>query len=185
MILRVQQGLRNDGVAASLSQLFRWFEVPRRTMYYQSVKAKPKVAAQFAEPIKAMIEENPSFGYRTVAHLLGFNKNTVQRIFQIQGWQVRKRAIGMRPRIQGLALCGQGAERTLVDGSMPHLGWVRRLGIAGPGHRLPYARVAGLAPVSHRPRDHGRQCAGTAPSSPDSEHWGLFPSRSCCAPTMG
>jgi putative transposase len=28
-------------------------------------------------PIKAMIEENPSFGYRTVAHLLGFNKNTV------------------------------------------------------------------------------------------------------------
>ncbi|ACY32244.1 Integrase, catalytic region [Comamonas thiooxydans] len=32
-------------------------------------------------PIKAMLEENLSFGYRTVAHLLGFNKNTVQRIF--------------------------------------------------------------------------------------------------------
>jgi len=46
-----------------------------------------------------MIEENPSFGYRTVAHLLGFNKNTVQRIFQIRDWQVRKRAIGMRPSI--------------------------------------------------------------------------------------
>ena len=102
MILRVQQGLRNEGVAASLSQLCRWFEVPRRTVYYQAVKAKPKVNAQFAEPIKAMIEENPSFGYRTVAHLLGFNKNTVQRIFQIRGWQVRKRAIGMRPRIQAL-----------------------------------------------------------------------------------
>ena len=102
MILRVQQGLLSDGVAASLSQLCRWFEVPRRTVYYQAVKAKPKVAAQFAEPIKAMIEENPSFGYRTVAHLLGFNKNTVQRIFQIWGWQVRKRAIGMRPRIQAL-----------------------------------------------------------------------------------
>lgn len=97
-----QQGLLNEGAAASLSQLCRWFEVPRRTVYYQPVKAKPKVDAQFAEPIKAMIEENPSFGYRTVAHLLGFNKNTVQRIFQIRGWQVRKRPIGMRPRIQAL-----------------------------------------------------------------------------------
>ena len=49
-----------------------------------------------------MIEEEPSFGYRTVAWLLGFNKNTVQRIFRIKGWQVRKRAIGMRPRIQAV-----------------------------------------------------------------------------------
>jgi putative transposase len=49
-----------------------------------------------------LIEEEPSFGYRTVAWLLGFNKNTVQRIFQIKGWQVRKRAVGMRPRIQSV-----------------------------------------------------------------------------------
>lgn len=56
-------------------------------MYYQAVKSKPKVDVRFAEPIKAMIEENPSFGYRTVAHLLGFNKNAVQRIFQSKGWQ--------------------------------------------------------------------------------------------------
>lgn len=41
-------------------------------------------------------------GYRTVAHLLGFNKNTVQRVFQLMGWQVRKRPIGFRPRIQAL-----------------------------------------------------------------------------------
>jgi putative transposase len=45
-------------------------------------------------PIKALIEEEPSFAYRTVVWLLGMNKNTVQRIFQIRGWQVRKRAIG-------------------------------------------------------------------------------------------
>ena len=46
--------------------------------------------------------EEPSFGYRTVAWLLGFNKNTVQRIFQIKGWQVRRRPIGMRPRIEAV-----------------------------------------------------------------------------------
>jgi putative transposase len=66
------------------------------------MKSPPKVDPRLAEPIKAMIEESPSFGYRTVAHLLGFNKNTVQRIFQIKGWQVRKRPIGFRPRIQAL-----------------------------------------------------------------------------------
>ncbi len=63
-----------------------------------------------------MIEENPLFGYRTVAHLLGLNKNTVQRIFQIQGWQVRKRAIGIRPRIQALPSVAQAPnERWSTD----------------------------------------------------------------------
>ena len=71
-------------------------------MYHKSVKAAPKVQARFAEPIKAMINEEPSFGYRTVAALLGFNKNTVQRIFQLRGWQVKKRPIGFRPRVQAL-----------------------------------------------------------------------------------
>jgi len=28
------------------------------------------------------------------------NKNTLQRIFQLKGWQVRKRALGSRPRIE-------------------------------------------------------------------------------------
>ena len=49
-----------------------------------------------------MIAREPSFGYRTVAWLLGFNKNTVQRICQIKGWQVRKRPVGMRPRIEAV-----------------------------------------------------------------------------------
>jgi hypothetical protein len=30
------------------------------------------------------------------SYLLGMNKNTVQRIFQLKGWQVRKRAIGFQ-----------------------------------------------------------------------------------------
>ena len=64
MVLRVQQGLLDEGVKANLSQLCRWFEVPRRTVYYQPTKATPKVDEQLAAPIKAMIEESPSFGYR-------------------------------------------------------------------------------------------------------------------------
>ena len=61
--------------------LCRWFGVPRRTFYYQSVKAVPRLQPVLVERVKALIEENPSFGYRTVAGLLGMNKNTVQRIF--------------------------------------------------------------------------------------------------------
>ena len=86
----------------SITKLCTWFGVPRRTVYYTPTKAAPKVDPRFADPIKALIEQEPSFGYRTVAWLLGFNKNTVQRIFQLKGWQVRKRAIGMRPRIQAV-----------------------------------------------------------------------------------
>lgn len=102
MIEMIRQGLQADGITVSIAKLCRWFEVPRRTVYYRPVKAEPKVQTRFAEPIKAMIEESPSFGYRTVAHLLGFNKNTVQRIFQLMGWQVRKRPVGFRPRVQAM-----------------------------------------------------------------------------------
>jgi putative transposase len=35
-------------------------------------------------------------------HQLRFDKNTVQHVFQLMGWQVRKRPIGFRPRIQAL-----------------------------------------------------------------------------------
>lgn len=92
--------------------------MPRRTrgaLYYHSVKAPPKVQPRFAEPIKAMIEDNPSFWCRTVAHLLGFNKNTVQRMFQLRGWQVRKRPVGFRPRI----------ELRRSRGSQPNESWAK------------------------------------------------------------
>ncbi|VVE31557.1 hypothetical protein [Pandoraea anhela] len=67
MIATIRQGLQADGITVSISKLDRWFDVPRRTVYYKPVKAQPKLQARFAEPIKAMIEESPSFGYRTVA----------------------------------------------------------------------------------------------------------------------
>ncbi|WP_186038885.1 IS3 family transposase [Burkholderia gladioli] len=102
MIETIHQGLKEEGVVVSISKLCKWFDVPRRTVYYRPVKAEPVVQARFSDPIKAMIEESPSFGYRTVAHLLGFNKNTVQRVFQLMGWQVRKRPVGFRPRAQSM-----------------------------------------------------------------------------------
>lgn len=100
MIASIRQGLTDEGIQLSMSKLCRWLGMPRRTAYYRSTKKAPVVQERFAGPIKQMIEENPSFGYRTVAHLLDFNKNTVQRIFQLKHWQVRKRPVGFRPRVQ-------------------------------------------------------------------------------------
>lgn len=102
MIAALRQGLKDDGYEVSISKLCQWFGVARRSVYYKPTKAPPTVKPELAAPIKAMIEEEPSFGYRTVAGLLDMNKNTVQRIFQIKGWQVRKRAIGNRPRVEAL-----------------------------------------------------------------------------------
>ena len=68
-----------------IAKLCAWFGVARRTVYHTPTKAAPKVDPRFADPIKALIEQEPSFGYRTVAWRLGFNKNTVQRIFQLKG----------------------------------------------------------------------------------------------------
>jgi len=72
VIETIRQGLKDDGFAVSISQLCRWFEVPRRTVYYRPSRKQPVLQDRFLQPIKQMIEENPSFGYRTVAYLLNF-----------------------------------------------------------------------------------------------------------------
>ncbi len=89
MMCKLQQDLKSEGTMITMSQLCRWFDVPRRTAYYKPCKAAPKVQVRFERPIKAMIDQEQSFGYRTVAGFLNFNKNTVQRILQIRGWQVK------------------------------------------------------------------------------------------------
>ena len=144
MIRRIQQGLIAEGVVVSVAKLCAWFGIPRRTVYYKPVKAAPKVEARFCEPIKTLIEEEPSLGYRTVAWLLGVNKNTVQRIFQIKGWPLSAACCACACRATGAQACrghaapypgravGCGcAERALVDGSHPYLDGHGRPGFPG------------------------------------------------------
>lgn len=89
--------------------------------------------------------EEPVIGYRTVAHLLGLNKNTVQLIFQLKGWQVRKRPVGFIASIQAIAFNGAKA----MDERWANLCrvWVGPLwlGLAGLGELL-QSEDAGLAP---------------------------------------
>ena len=59
MIETIRQGLKADGFDVSISKLCRWFNVPRRTVYYRPTKAAPGLQERFVAPIKAMIEEKP------------------------------------------------------------------------------------------------------------------------------
>ncbi|MFQ6756809.1 hypothetical protein V6Z72_20925 [Cereibacter sphaeroides] len=69
LVRTLHQGLLADGITVPLTKLCAWFGVPRRTVSYKPTKAAPKVDPRFADPIKALIEKEPPFGYRTVAWL--------------------------------------------------------------------------------------------------------------------
>jgi putative transposase len=106
MIETIRQGLKQDGFDVSISKLCRWFEIPRRAVYYKPTKAPAKVQNPIVQLLKETIEKNWSFGYRTVAYLLEFHKTTVQRIFQHKGWQGYKRPVGMHARVYRSAIGG-------------------------------------------------------------------------------
>jgi putative transposase len=57
LIFRMQQGLADNGHSVSISQLCRWFDVPRRTVYYRPRRSPPSVDPALALPIKALIEK--------------------------------------------------------------------------------------------------------------------------------
>ncbi|MGF1561959.1 MAG: DDE-type integrase/transposase/recombinase [Geminicoccaceae bacterium] len=116
MIRTLYEGLLADGISVPLTKPFAWFGIPRRTLYDRPVKVPPTVDPRFAEPIKKLIEAEPSFAYRTVAWLRGVNKNTVQHVFQLKGGQVRKRPVGARPRIEAFPSVAQAPnERWSTD----------------------------------------------------------------------
>ena len=60
MIEATRQGLREEGFEVSVSQLCRWLDVPRRTFYYRPTKAAPRLREDLVEPVKALIEQQPS-----------------------------------------------------------------------------------------------------------------------------
>lgn len=133
---------------------------------YEPVKSPCKVRPEVAGPIKAMIEAEPSFGFRTVACLPGMNKNTVQRIFQRMGWRVRKRAVGASPPSAGIAFDGWAGQRVMGSQPVQGVGWPGRLAEPDAGDRLLYPRVAGLAVLAQRQGDHGGVSIGAGADRP-------------------
>jgi len=100
--MHVQSEMAEKGYTVGITQLCRWFGIPRRTFYY-----RPKTREKTLDPfrvvkVKEAMERFPTYGYRRLALLTGQNKKAVQRILQTKGWQVRKRAKGHRPRAKAV-----------------------------------------------------------------------------------
>lgn len=90
--------------------------------------ANGQAGADRAGPLKSLIEEEPPFGYRTVAGLLGMSKNMVQGIM---GWRVRKRAASNGSRIQALPSVAtapnQRGQRPDITSTISPASTIRRL----------------------------------------------------------
>ncbi len=85
MMALSQQAVEELGAAIPMTKLCQWFDIPRWSAYYKPSQHEPKLQERFVQPIKAMIEAYPSFGYRTAAHLLHFNSTTLSCIVQKTG----------------------------------------------------------------------------------------------------
>ncbi len=74
-----------------------------------ATKAAPKVNPELEAPIKALIEEETPFGYRSVARLLGMNWNmgSGSSRFEAGGFES---AIGHRPRNETLPSVAQAPD---------------------------------------------------------------------------
>lgn len=110
-MMSVQAQLAEEGDRVPLSTLCRWLDVPRRTVYYRSRPRVSRIDPERAARVKAVIERFPTYGYRRIAVLLGWNRKMVQRICQRRGWQVRKRAKGHRPRAKSLPSVAMAANQ--------------------------------------------------------------------------
>lgn len=108
--------MAKEGSPITISKACQIAQLPRRTFYYKEKQRIRKVNEPLAQRIKRIIDALPYAGYRTVAWLLHENKNTVQRIFQLKNWQVRKRRKGFRPRVKALpSVASRPNERWATD----------------------------------------------------------------------
>ena len=102
--------MSSEGKAVSIAQLCRWFGVPRSTFYYRPPTTAPRVLAldpALVATIRTIIEAEPAAGLRMItarvrrASPVPINRKKVHRILKINGWQVRQRPRGQRPRVAG------------------------------------------------------------------------------------
>ena len=126
------------GKAVAIAQLCRWFGVPRSTFCYRPMTPDPRPAvldSALVATIRKIIETEPAAGLRMITARLRrtspapINRKKVHRILKVNGWQVRQRPRGQRPRVQGRvspAWCGprrarrcSGATRTAASSTCP------------------------------------------------------------------
>jgi putative transposase len=100
--------MRQEGKTVSIVQLCRWFGVPRSTFYYRGERRRAReLDRSLVELVGRLIAENPDYGLRRLTVLVrrelheAVNRKRIHRILKANGWQIRQRPRGQRPRVQG------------------------------------------------------------------------------------
>jgi len=134
----VVAALRAEGKAVAVTQVCAWLGVPRSTAY-----ALPKEKTRRRSPVRAdalpegfltgliyaLIQVYPTFGVRMIwsqlRFTLGFkvNRKRVARIMQREGWTMKKRRKGGRPRVQvKTSVAERPNQRWATDIALVHCG---------------------------------------------------------------
>ena len=100
--------MRAEGKAVSIAQLCQWFGVPRSTFYYRAERRRsPALDPALVALVGRLIGENPDYGVRRLTVLVrrelqaAVNRKKIHRILKANGWQVRQKPRGQRPRVHG------------------------------------------------------------------------------------
>jgi hypothetical protein len=100
--------MRAEGKVVSIAQLCRWFWVPRSTFYYRGTRPRAvELDRALVALVGRLIAENPDYGLRRLTVLVrrepraAVNRKRIHRILKTNGWQIRQRPRGQRPRAQG------------------------------------------------------------------------------------
>lgn len=106
--MAVHNELLNEGRNVPMSKLCAWLDVPRTTAYYQPRQRRARSVDRVTEfLVYEVIQEFPAFGIRRVWAYLRFrlkeqvNRKKIARIMRRNGWTMKKRKQGGRPRVKG------------------------------------------------------------------------------------
>lgn len=116
MILSLQQGFKDDGIEVSLVKLCEWVWGCSAHGLLPTHEGPAQAGGAVCQAHQGDDRREPVVWLSDGGAFLDLNKNTVLRVFQLMGWQVRKRRVGFRPRIQPLPLVAKAPdERWATD----------------------------------------------------------------------
>lgn len=117
--------MREEGKDISIAKMCEWSGVARSTFYYEPHLASPRpitLDEAVVLEIRKIIDEFPGYGVRRIHAVLrdrlekAVNRKKVRRIIRVNGWQVRKKPVGSRPRAHGLrSIATRPNERWAID----------------------------------------------------------------------
>jgi putative transposase len=93
-----------EGKKVSLRKIAKWIGIPWSTMHYKPHRRSTSVDKDIEHAIYELIQRYPRYGYRRIVVMLRkklnviVNRKKVQRIMQRNGWGVKVRFKGFRPR---------------------------------------------------------------------------------------